>query len=401
MKRFLIIILTLLCTLAVDLQAQDDTSLLRSAHSGNVAAMRKIGIRMHKRLCSRGSPALGLQWIKKAADHGDADALYYLGTFYLGSNKELGESYLRRAAESGHEKAGRYFDKVVTEKKEAWENRVGARRFDRAIEDAVAAIQEKVTETGVTEIAMVEFLCNGGSQNKMTKSVRSRIQKALLDGANIKINDRVDTKMLAEESDVQGEALELHSSMAVFMGEIICKPGGDVGYFIYRVFHTKDMRIVAAGFVPVKWTSFDKDLLNGISMTAAPTTLPFTPKRDLDNMVEHAQRKVQRGIAMVHDGKDPDNNTIEHRVAFAQVLDAFFQAGLTLYEREFMEKGAEEASVSGETVQADRVGALCTVKLVENTKKNGLEVKVTSYPNGNLLFIDDLTQKRGSVLNRF
>lgn len=360
--------------------------------------MRKIGMRMHRGTCFRGDPSTGIQWLKKAADSGDASSMYYLARVYLDENKELGESYMKRAADAGHSKAKAYFDKVVAEKKEAWEGRVGAVRFDKAVADAVAMMKGKVEAAGVKEIAMVEFLCNGGRQNALTGAVREKIQEAIVNDGGVEVIDRIDTKMLAEESGAQGEDVALKATTAVFMGEIICQPGGDVGYFIYRLFHTKDMRIIAAGFVPVKWTSFDKDLLNSVSRDTAPTTLPFTPKRDLDEMVEKARTRVKGGIAMVHKGDDPDNNTVEHRVAFAQILDAFFEGGFALYEREYMARGAEEASVSDQDVQADRVGALCAVKLVENTGKNGLAVRITSYPKGSLLYVGSLTQTRGSVI---
>ncbi len=388
-----------ICMFAAESQgAVDDLSLLKAAQRGDVPSMRKIGMRMHQRVCFRGDPETGIQWLKKAADKGDVGAMYYLGRVYLPKNKELGESYMKKAAEHGNSKAKKYFEKVVTKKKEAYEDRVGAVRLDKAIADAVTTMQERIEEAGVKEIAMVEFLCNGGPQNELTDAVRGKIQQAILEGSDVQISDRVDVKMLAEESGAQGGDLGIKATTAVFMGEIICQPGGDVGYFIYRMFHTKDMRIVAADFVPVKWTSFEKELLKKIPLKVAPSTLPFTPKRDLDEMVEQVNLKKYGGIAMVHRVDDPDNDTIEYRVAFAQVLGSLFEGGLTLYEREFLAKGVEEASLSGQDVQLDGVGTLCAVKLVENQKKNGLEVRLTSYPEGGLRFVRTLTQARGSII---
>lgn len=379
--------------------ATDDLSLLKAARRGDVPSMRKIGMRMHQGVCFRGDPETGIQWLKKAADKGDVSAMYYLGRVYLPKNKELGESYMKKAAGHGNLKAKKYFEKVVAEKKEAYEDRVGAVRFDKAIADAVTTMQERIEEAGVKEIAMVEFLCNGGPQNDLTDAVRGKIQQAILGGiSDVQISDRVDVKVLAEESGAQGGDLGIKATTAVFMGEIICQPGGDVGYFIYRMFRTKDMRIIAADFVPVKWTSFEKELLKKIPLKVAPSTLPFTPKRDLDEMVERINLKKYGGIAMVHRVDDPDNDTIEYRVAFAQVLGSLFEGGLTLYEREFLAKGVEEASLSGQDVQLDGVGTLCAVKLVENQKKNGLEVRLTSYPDGGLRFVRTLTQTRGSII---
>lgn len=128
MKRIGLAMTVLICVCATNVYAEDDAALLRAAHAGDADAMRRIGIRMHKRLCSRGNPTKGLQWLEKAVEQGDTDAMYYLGQVYASKkNYAKAARYLKQAAEGGHHKAEeslgklplKYSREIVEEKAEA------------------------------------------------------------------------------------------------------------------------------------------------------------------------------------------------------------------------------------------------------------------------------------------
>lgn len=84
--------------------------LLRSAHRGDVVAMRKVGIRKFK---GNGTPVdrkNALLWLEKAADGRDTEALYFLGNLYMkgsyvSKNNMKAAEYFKKAADMGLEKA--------------------------------------------------------------------------------------------------------------------------------------------------------------------------------------------------------------------------------------------------------------------------------------------------------
>lgn len=398
--------------------AEGDMILLRAAHRGNADAMRRIGMRMY-RGCSVGNRSTGIQWLEKAAGKGDAEAMYLLGRIYAAkNNRELSDEYLKKAADRGSIKAVAYLEK----KEKAAESKEGEGSdpiytnsdktttqvakpaintcsVEKAAQDMASEIRKGTEAAQVKTVAMVDFLCNGGAKNKLTDAVRDKVQEALLNGNGPDLVDRKDVAMLAQEGGAQGEAVSPQASTAVLMGEVICQPGGDIGYLIYRVFHTMNMRILAAGFIPVKWNDSEKRLLNGSSSRTATAELPFILQDKLKGMVSKVKSRVSCGIAMVHDGGAVASNTVENRAAFAQILAALHQGGCVLYEREFFQQAATEASTSGQGVMPEKVGALAKVQLTPSSgSENSLKLQITAYPNSRLLSIVTLTQQRGAAI---
>ncbi len=329
-----------------------------------------------------------------------------MGRILLKSDKQLGLSYLRKAASNGYEKA-----KVVIREETGEDDRseyvkaaesgqlLQVRESVCSVKDAVSKaaklIGAKASTAHVNEIAMVDFLCNGGKKTELSDLVRDRMQEALVTNSTLEVTDRVDTKLMIQEGQAQRESIDLQSSTAVFMGEIICIPERNVGYFAYRVFNTLDMRILAAGFIPVKWSGKEKNLLKSSTAMVDTFALPISPNKELKGLVEKVTSGPKRGIAMVYSEGDDDGDIVDKRVAFAQILATMFDANCELYEREFYRQASEEASVSGNVVQAEKVGALCTVEFSKiSFVENNLKVKITAYPKGSLLAVDNLKQKR-------
>ncbi len=383
--------------------AEGDIDVLRAAHRGNVNAMRRIGMRMY-RGCSVGSPSAGIQWLERAAAKGDKESMYLLGRIYYDKkDEEMGRKFMENAASHGHRKAVIYMEK----KGDAYENakeegelgqiQIKVDSVKNAVKEVAKTIQKKTSEANIEEVAMVDFLCNGSSEkNELSDEVRDKVQEALVEGkSQLRVTDRVDTKLLMQEGQAQQETVALKAATAVFMGEVICVPKRNLGFFIYRVFNTLDMRILAAGFVPVKWDSREKQLLEKDAPDVETFALPLSTKKQMDTMADEVKAKVSKGIAMVYAKGTDKRDTIDKRVAFAQILAALFDRGCKLYEREFYRQASEEASVSGQVVQAEKVGALSTVEFVSVSQtKNNLKVKITAYPEGHLLHVATLTQKR-------
>ncbi len=417
--------------------AEGDMTVLRAAHRGDVNAMRRIGMRMY-RGCSVGDRSTGIQWLEKAAGKGDAEAMYLLGRIYAAKNNhELSDEYLKKAADRGYTKAVVYLKKKekAAESKEEMgiafngggqeqdETSKGGEGSDpiytnsdktttqvvkpaintcsveKAAQNMASEIKKGTAAAQVKTVAMVDFLCNGGAKNRLTDAVRDKVLEEIVNANGPDVLDRKDVAMLAQEGGAQGEVVSPQASTAVLMGEVICQPGGDIGYLIYRVFHTMNMRILAAGFVPVKWNDSEKRLLNGPSSRIATAELPFIQQDKLKDMVSKVKSRVSCGIAMVHDGGAVASNTVENRAAFAQILAALHQGGCVLYEREFFQQAATEASTSGQGVMPEKVGALAKVQLTPSSgSENSLKLQVTAYPNSRLLSIVNLTQQRGAAI---
>lgn len=117
-KYWIAIIATVCCSFVSNVYADTDLQLLKAAHRGDVASMRRIGWRMYKG-CSRGNPSTGIEWLEKAGKHGDSEAMYLLGRIYaVKKNNELSQVYLERAANSGNAKAIAYLRKLEGNKDE-------------------------------------------------------------------------------------------------------------------------------------------------------------------------------------------------------------------------------------------------------------------------------------------
>lgn len=383
--------------------AEDDIYVLKEARKGSIPAMRQIGMRMYKG-CSVGNPTLGIKWLRKAADQGDTKAMYIVGRILLQDQRQLGLSYLRKAANNGYEKA-----KVIIRKETGEDDRSeyvkaaesgqlvqiheGICSVKSAVSKAAKLIGDKASAAHIKKIAMIDFLCNGGEKTELSDLVRDRMQEALVTNSALEVTDRVDTKLVIQEGQAQSESVDLESSTAIFMGEIICIPERNVGYFAYRVFNTLDMRIFAAGLIPVKWNEKEKKLLSEDPPESDTFALPTILEKGLNDLVEKVKAKPKCGIAMVYSNGNSD--IVDRRVAFAQILATLFNSNCDLYEREFFRQASEEASVSGNVVQAEKVGALCTVEFSRiSDTENSLKVKLTAYPKGNLLVVGNMKQKR-------
>ncbi len=407
MRRYVATVMAvMLClSLASELRAQDDFTLLRAANKGDASAMRRIGIRMYQGRCSRGNPSFGIKWLEKAVEKGDLEAMYFLGRIRIQKDRDLGLSYLKRAANGGHKKAKEALKKEMERMTNPYVKALesgklvqvpgGTCSVKEAAKKVTELIRDRSAGANIKTVAMVDFLCNGGKKTDLSDFVRDAMQEALVGGSKLEVTDRVDTGLLIQEGQAQQETVDLRSSTAVFMGEIICVPERNVGYFAYRVFNTLDMRILAAGFIPVKWSENEKNLLKSSSVMVDTFALPITLNTELKDLVERVTSDPKRGIAMVYSEGGDDGNIVDKRVAFAQILATMFNAGCELYEREFYRQASEEASVSGNVVQAEKVGALCTVEFSEiSSVENSLKVKITAYPKGSLLVVDTLKQKR-------
>lgn len=151
MRRYIaaLMAMTLCFLLSGELRAQDDVTLLKAAHKGNVSAMRLIGKRMYRGRCSRGNPSMGIRWLEKAVEKGDAEAMYFLGRIYAAKkNSELSKVYLEKASKLGNEKAIAYLRKQEKERMVAASNGGSNKGGNREVSDDKSSKPERKGSDG-------------------------------------------------------------------------------------------------------------------------------------------------------------------------------------------------------------------------------------------------------------
>lgn len=347
---------------------------------------------------------------------GDSEAMYYLARVYMPKNKELGMSYLNRASEHGNEKALAYQNKIAPKQPTTiagssvskpiqptiyvgntqttaetctntattaepatptgTENNVG--NVDDTLRGVAVELKEKTGQAGIKTLAMADFLCNGETGNRLAGMVRDKVQEALLEVKGPGIKDHVDAIL-----STQGNEGGMCVSTAVLLGEIICRPGNDVGYLSYRVFSPSDKRILIADCKPVKWNAQEMKLLSGTSFKHASTPIPFISKASLDTVLSKVKPNVHCGMVIVCGDGANDDNSAEYRLAVAQILTVLQQGGCELYE----------------SSSTDRVGAFCHVCPEKHSDSEiTVKIKVTSRPDDMLLAVANVPQSPNAIV---
>lgn len=72
-----------------------------AARSGDARAAHKLGVLYE----NGGDPRRAIAWYERAADEGEASAMFNLGLMFASRDPALGERWMRKAAECGHQKA--------------------------------------------------------------------------------------------------------------------------------------------------------------------------------------------------------------------------------------------------------------------------------------------------------
>lgn len=111
MNKRLSFLLWIVACSSVAVAAQSDSAMLKRANRGDAEAQRIMGKRLFYGL--NGTPVkrkIAIQWFKKAAEQGDAQALCILGELYesgvnVKQDSERARSYYQKAAEAGSYKA--------------------------------------------------------------------------------------------------------------------------------------------------------------------------------------------------------------------------------------------------------------------------------------------------------
>ncbi len=443
-------------------EAQSTQSLYASAKAGDTDAMRHLGLRLIKGIGVRTRDILnGVKWLKIASDRGDAAATYHVGRLYeqgvyYSKSKTQAIKYYKLAAERGEEKAISRLDKIspdwrtgsnytpaiadttdeyssdeekkendgnpdsffnpslVTQKSEEEANTKASKPSSetknfpgsaQAITAMVKQITAAATKQGVQSISVVSFQSNGGQCNSLTKYIRSLILNELTncaDDTSPEIYDREDSKAIATESGFSMKGEQLTASHAIMVGEIFSAPGDSVGYISYRVFRATDTAILDAGFAMVKWNQIEKGAINGSTSTPKNHSLPYIEEAELEKISGGLKKLNNTGVAMGQNGAQSADNTLQKRIAYAQLIPAILKAGIRLYEREFFILAARETSLSNQEAMPGHAKAIGQLKdTLSSPGTHQYKLQFSAIPGGKLLLTKNIAQhSNGSTATR-
>lgn len=367
---------------------------------GNVDATRRIAYRYYKGNGLKASLPAAVKWFRQAADKGDVQSMVMMGDFYSkgeGVKKDIAtaKSFYEKAAAKGSEKAEKRLAAMReyrTDSEVKGNNYTSGKLVGVVVKDLVA----RAKKSGVKSISMVEFRCNGKKTTPMSTYVRDKLLEKITDDGNLDVYDRLDSKLVAQEQSLSFDGAPLDPATAVLMGEIFCKPGDSYGYFAYRVFKAQDTRVIATGCERVKWSDSEMEMLAELGNSKGES-LPFIPDSSLSELTSKLKQKVNSGIAMVQDRSKMSDNVVHSRLAYAQIVQAIFDSGNIMFEREYILQAAEESMLADKDIDPSRgVSALGYVQYIGSSKsENNLKVQVTACPGGKLLSTINLKQNKG------
>lgn len=432
--------------------AESVGQLVSRAQHRDAAAMRTLGIRMYKGGYA-GIPTdrkTGLQWLNMAAEKNDVVALLFLGDiyakgFHVPMNKRKAEDYYRRAKQYGSQNADDRLAKLGVEAEThgrkapkrdavavdvARDNREDTASVELA-EDAApsyagrspdrseAEREEAVPQidalsyrgaassmaaaakaAGISKIAVIPFMCNGNASTPIAETVRGKLLEEMVEQPGVQCFDRAEMQLVATEAGLSCPGALPENADAVLTGEVFCAPSNKRGYVSYRLMTTADSKILHAGFKQVKWDDDELDMFSGSVRTFGSSSFSLIEQSQLDGLKRKAVDKLRGGgIAMVYDGSQRADNTLDARMAYAQVLAALSQTSVALYEREFFQSLAEENSLNGQTANGGAgITAVGHTKLKQSKgTANTLVVQVLGVPEDNLLLTTQLKQVKGSL----
>lgn len=429
-------------------EAQSNKALYRMARSGDVNAMRKLGVRLYDGNGVKKNVAHAVGWFEKAAARGDARSMVYLGDMYkhgkyYPKNEAKAREMYEQAAQLGDEKAkkivkeygpssssGRNNDFGRDNEEDGFEApsgdhmadfggspdnsvmpsprkkpapapsapRITAPGSNKVAQSIASQVASQAVKKNVKGIAVVTFQTNGGKCDGLATNTRNLILESLINnyGESLELFDREDSKAVATESGFSMDGEQLASTQAILMAEIFHARGDDIGYISYRLFRATDTEILDAGFHRVQWSKEEKRMFSGSSSAPLHNSLPYIEKAELDKIASNFKRINSTGVAMGQSGALSADNTLQKRLAYAQIMPAILQGGGKLYEREYFVQAARESSLSDQEAMPGHAKAVGQLKSgISGNESHTYKLQISAIPQGKLLRTITFTQKAG------
>lgn len=264
--------------------------------------------------------------------------------------------------------------------------------------DEAECIANAAKAAGTSKIAVVPFMCNGGASTPIAETVREKLLEELVEQDGVQCFDRGEAQLVATEAGLSCPGVAAKGAGAVLTGEVFCAPSNSTGFVAYRLIAAADSRILAAGFKQVPWDEDELDMFSGSVRTMGYDSFSLIDQAQLDTLKGKLAKLKGGKVAMVYEGSQNANNTLEARMAFIQVLAAISQAPVDLYEREFLQNLAQEKSMDNQTA-----GSGSGITAVGHTKlkpsKGGVNtviVQILGVPENNLLLTASVKQTKGT-----
>ncbi len=462
MKNVLTLILVAILCVADMAAAGNARELWRDANRGNVEAMRVLGRRLVQGEKGSKNVRNGIAWLQKAASKGDTSSMVMLGDLYrkgdcVAKNKNKAIGLYEQAARNGNENAvkrlasyapeSEYSGKKKSEEKsepapaplvdithvnsarvpnpEEKSEPAPAPKADithvdpanvpnparggdipsapgsaEVIHQFARQIAASAASRGIQSISVLTFQSNGGQSNNLTAHVRSLLLEELINNYSEKVElyDREDSKAVATESGFSMNGEQLTSSHALLVGEVFFAPGDTIGYISYRLFRATDTSIADAGCQSVKWDSHEQAMFNGSVTSPNNGSLPCIPQSELDKLANGLAPLKQTGVAMGQSGAFSKENTLQMRMAYAQIIPVLLKGNISLFEREFFLQAARETSLSDQEAMPGQPKAIGQLKEIRSGEgSNHYKLQVSAIPRGRLLRTINLNQKAGKL----
>ena len=437
MKKVLILILVAILCVADMAAARSTRELWRDANRGNVEAMRVLGRRLVQGEEGSKNVRYGVVWLQKAASKGDTSSMVMLGDLHrkgdcVAKNKNKAIELYEQAARNGNENAvkrlaayapeSEYSGKKKSEEKSepAPAPKADITHVDPAnvpnpargrdvpsapgsaevIQQFARQIAASAASRGMQSISVLTFQSNGGQSNNLTAHVRSLLLEELINkySEKMELYDREDSKAVATESGFSMNGEQLTSSHALLVGEVFFAPGDTIGYISYRLFRATDTSIADAGYQSVKWDSHEQAMFNGSVTSPNNGSLPCIPPSELDKLANGLAPLKQTGVAMGQSGAFSKENTLQMRMAYAQIIPVLLKGNISLFEREFFLQAARETSLSNQEAMPGQPKAIGQLKEIRSGEgSNHYKLQVSAIPRGRLLRTINFNQKAGKL----
>ncbi len=249
--------------------------------------------------------------------------------------------------------------------------------------DFSQGVTQAATDANVQDVAIVRFQCNGGVGGSLSDNIQSMMIEAMLNSdSGIALSDRTNERYIEVENSLAGTPGDLSSANAVLIGEVFFAPGDAIGICSVRLFRVEDCRILYAGCSRVRWSEEEALLMGSTSSSPKKNSFAWMDERSIQKLKARASR-MKAGFAFIQDGAQSSSNTLNKRVACAQILSTLVSNGAAAYEREFFVLAAQEqargnSSVYDSNCKAEAVALVKPSPAVAGNYPVTLQIQSTS-----------------------
>ncbi|MEG0587995.1 MAG: hypothetical protein RR506_08850 [Akkermansia sp.] len=235
---------------------------------------------------------------------------------------------------------------------------------------------QSCSQNGIKTIVVSKLFHNGGTSDQLTNGIRGDLLEKLvnsdtginvIDATNENLSEKEKTLQLSTKSTTPTDN---NLTDAILVGDVLTSPEIPEGICQLRLVSFRNKRIIAAPIVRFSLTD------NGQDQKRKMPCVQGLEKLNMKNL-------RGRHIALSDLGNLKEDNTIENRLAYSEVIAAMVRSGILLYEREFFYLTIDEVKKRGSELTPGDTDAIMSIR---SRPDGAIDVSVSEQDSSILFF---------------